>query len=53
MINKKILDTDSNPNLPGDFGDSELDQWLSLSIDYDDLSERGRKEVDKWKRENK
>jgi hypothetical protein len=49
----KTLDTDSNPEFIGDFDDNELTMWLEMRIDFDDLSEEGKKEVEEWKRKQK
>ncbi len=48
-MDKRQLETDSTPNLPGDFGDDEFSQWLEMLIDFEDLSEEGRKRVSDYK----
>lgn len=52
-MDEKQLETDSNPDLPGDLGDNEFSQWLEMLIDFDDLSEEGQKRVLEYKTKRK
>jgi hypothetical protein len=53
MDKETPLDTDTNTDFIGDEEDSELGMWLEMRISFEDLSERGKKEVEEWERTQK